>query len=224
MTGSDDDTPGERPPTALEDRGTEPNGRLRSPSAARNRGPIADVLEARLPEKAWVLEIGSGTGEHGLALCERRPDITWRPSDQDADARASIAAWAADGPAGLLPPLEIDARAADWGADASGPFDAVVSMNMIHIAPWEACLGLLRGAGQALAPGGFLFLYGPFQRGGAHTAPSNADFDASLKARDPAWGVRDLDAIAEAAAPHGLTLAETVAMPANNLSVLFRAA
>jgi SAM-dependent methyltransferase len=217
------ETPSTPKPVALEDRARSADARISSSSSARNRDPILAVLAPRLPHGAKVLEIGSGTGEHAVHLAAARPDIDWRPSDPDAASRASIAAWTAHLElANVAAPLVIDVREPAWGVEDAAPFDAVVSINMIHIAPWEAALGLLAGAGRLLRAGGFLFLYGPFARGGAHTAPSNAAFDESLKARDPRWGVRDLDDVAATAAGVGLALENVVEMPANNLSVTFR--
>ncbi|MGD2132086.1 MAG: DUF938 domain-containing protein [Maricaulaceae bacterium] len=210
-------------PIALEDRAAHDDARLSSPSAGRNRDPIRDVLAPLLPEGARVLEIASGTGEHAAHIAKARPDLDWTPSELDPASRASVAAWAkAEGLANIRPPLAIDATAPSWGVEDQPPFDAVVNVNMIHIAPWEACAGLLAGAGRVLKPGGFLFLYGPFARSGEHTAPSNAAFSESLKSRDPSWGVRDLDDVEAAAALYGLTLEAAVEMPANNLSVVFR--
>jgi cyclopropane fatty-acyl-phospholipid synthase-like methyltransferase len=195
--------------------------RLESPSTARNREPILAVLRRVLPERGRMLEIASGTGEHAVFIAKAMPGLTWQPSDPDAVSRASIAAWIAqEGLANVLPPLAIDVRAEDWSV--TGPFDAVVAINMIHIAPWEAALGLLRGAGRLLGEGGILFLYGPYKREGRHTAPSNEAFDAWLKERDPAFGVRDLEDVQSAAEANGLRLDEIVEMPANNLSLVFR--
>jgi SAM-dependent methyltransferase len=189
-----------------------------APAAARNREPILDVLRAHLPASGTALEIASGLGEHAVAFAAAFPKLVWQPSDPDPANRASIAAWiAAEGTPNLLPPIDLDATADIWPLATA---DAVVCINMIHIAPWAACLGLLRGAARLLAPGGLLYLYGPFKRDGMHTAPSNEAFDESLRARDPAWGVRDLGEVCQAA--EGFALAATVAMPANNLSVLFR--
>jgi SAM-dependent methyltransferase len=189
-----------------------------APAAARNREPILDVLRAHLPASGTALEIASGSGEHAVAFAAAFPTLVWQPSDPDPANRASIAAWiAAAGTPNLLPPIDLDATAEIWPLATA---DAVVCINMIHIAPWAACLGLLRGAARLLAPGGLLYLYGPFKRDGAHTAPSNAAFDESLRARDPAWGVRDLGEVIEAA--EGFAPPAVVAMPANNLSVLFR--
>jgi cyclopropane fatty-acyl-phospholipid synthase-like methyltransferase len=205
--------------TALEDRAVAQDRRIFSPSAARNREPILAVLRRMLPADADVLEIGSGTGEHAVFFARAMPGLRWRPSDPDAGARASIAAWiAAEELSNVLPPLAIHAPSPDWGVDA--PFDAIVSLNMIHIAPWDAAIGLFAGAARLLRPGGILFLYGPFMRDGAHTAPSNAAFDAALKAQDPAWGVRDIADLVRLEA--SLRLRESVAMPANNLSLVFQ--
>lgn len=191
-------------------------------AAARNRDPILAVLTDRLPPPAHVLEIGSGTGEHALWFSRALPGLTWQPTDPDEDALRSIAAWREmAGSPNLLPPLRLDASADTWPVERA---DAVVSINMIHIAPWPATTGLIAGAGRVLTPAGLLFLYGPFREGGVHTTESNAAFDAGLRARDPSWGVRDLDEITALAASHGLVLAERIAMPSNNLSVVFRRA
>ncbi len=191
-----------------------------SEASERNKGPILDVLEQLLPEKGLVLEIGSGTGQHAAHFAPLLPGIAWQPSDQDPQFFNSIDAWAQQvGVANLLPPVVIDVTGDTWEITEAA---AVFSANMIHIAPWECCLGLLAGAGRILTTGGVLVLYGPFKRDGKHTAPSNESFDESLRARDPAWGVRDLDAVADAAAGAGLDLAETVGMPANNMIAVFR--
>jgi cyclopropane fatty-acyl-phospholipid synthase-like methyltransferase len=197
-----------------------PDRRHASPSTARNRAPILAVLERVLPAGARVLEIASGAGEHAVFVARAMPHLLWQPSDPDTESRASITSWIAhENLPNVLPPLAIDVRADDWGVE--GAFDAVIAINMIHIAPWEAALGLLGGAGRLLGPGGVLYLYGPFMRDGQHTAPSNEAFDRSLRARDPAFGVRDLGDVIEAAAGQGLSLREIVEMPANNLSVVF---
>jgi SAM-dependent methyltransferase len=216
---SKSDTP---PTVALEDRGRNGDGRQFSPSAARNSGPIREVLEKVLPRRGVALEIGSGTGEHVVCFAKALPGLLWQPSDPDPASRASIAAWiAAEGLANVRAPVAIDTRQAIWGVEDDAPFAAVVSLNMIHIAPWESALGLLAGAGRLLRQGGILYLYGPFTRSGAHTSPSNAAFDADLKRRDPSWGVRDTDDLIREAAPHGLKLREIIEMPANNLSLAF---
>lgn len=167
-----------------------------------------------------MLEIASGTGEHAVFVAKAMPGLTWQPSDPDPVWRASIAAWIAhERLSNVLPPLDIDVRDEDWGV--TGPFDVLVAINMIHIAPWDAALGLLRGAGRLLGEGGILFLYGPYEREGRHTAASNEAFDAWLKQRDPEFGVRDLEDVQSAASANGLRLDEIVEMPANNLSLVF---
>ena len=195
--------------------------RRRAPAAARNRGPVLDVLRRVLPANAHVLEIASGSGEHAVSFARALAGMIWRPSDPDHDARESIAAWIeSEGLTNVTAPLDLDVCAANWAA-ALAPVDALVSLNMIHIAPWDAALGLMDGAGRIVRGGGLLFLYGPFKRGGAHTAPSNEVFDASLRARDSSWGVRDLEAVEAIAAAQGFQLQEVVEMPANNLSLVF---
>jgi SAM-dependent methyltransferase len=192
---------------------------LTSPAVARNRDPILAVLRRVLPARGTVLEIASGTGEHAVHFATGLPHLTLQPTDPDTDALASIAAHRASAQLpNLLAPLVLDACAPSWPVTRA---DAVVAINMIHIAPWSAAEGLMAGAGRLLAPGGVPYLYGPFKENGRHTAPSNAAFDASLRARDPQWGVRDLDAVAALAREHGLALVERVAMPANNLSLVF---
>jgi SAM-dependent methyltransferase len=195
-------------------------GALTSPAAARNRGPILGVLRRVLPPTGTVLEVASGTGEHAVHFAAGLPDVTWQPTDRDPEALRSISAHrVAAGLPNLLAPMELDVTAAAWPVERA---DAVVSINMIHIAPWPAAEGLVAGAARLLAPGGVLFLYGPFREDGRHTA-SNAAFDDSLRARNPEWGVRDLRDAEALIRRHGFGLAETVAMPANNLSVVFRA-
>jgi SAM-dependent methyltransferase len=197
-----------------------------APATERNQGPIGDVLARVLPARGTVLEIASGTGQHAVAFARRLPEVTWQPSDVDPDARASVAAHAAEaGLPNLRPPIEVDASAPAW-VDGGGPgeLDAIVCINMIHIAPWPAALGLFAGAGRRLPAGGVLVLYGPYRFGGGFTAPSNEAFDRSLRARDPRWGVRDVTDLEAAAAAHGLILAETVALPANNHVLVFRRA
>ncbi|GJH30072.1 DUF938 domain-containing protein [Caballeronia novacaledonica] len=193
--------------------------RRRAPAAERNRDAILSVLARVLPRSGVVLEIASGTGQHAVHCAAALPGIIWQPSDPDADARDSIAAWRAHaGLANLNTPLALDVLNDDWGI---GNVAAIVCINMIHIAPWEAAESLFRGAGARLASGGVLYLYGPYRRNGAHTAPSNEAFDQQLRARDPRWGVRDMEAVAALGEKAGLTLVETVAMPANNFSVMF---
>ncbi len=199
------------------------SGLSSAPATRRNREPILAVLQRVLPEAGKVLEIASGSGEHVTFFAPHFPDLVWQPSDPHPGSRASIAAWTAElETQNVLPPLDIDAAAADWGAVEDAAVAAILCINMIHIAPWDAGRGLLAGAGRLLAPRGLLYLYGPFQRGGRHTAPSNAAFDESLRAQNPDWGVRDLDMVAAEAHGQGLDLAEVVDMPANNLSVILR--
>ena len=194
--------------------------RLRADACERNKDPILAVLRRVLPASGLALEIAAGTGQHAAHFAPAFPDLTWQPSDADPDMLDSIAAWAATaGAPNLKPPLRFDVTQKPWPVDAA---DAVVSINMIHIAPWTCCLALMAGAGRILTDGGVLYLYGPFKRDGRHTAPSNDSFDRSLQAHDPAWGVRDLADVVDAAARQGLSFVETVDMPANNLSAIFR--
>lgn len=191
-----------------------------SPATARNRQPILEALRPRLADGARVLEVASGAGEHAAFLAAALPHVRWRPTDQDEDALASIAAWrSAAGLPNLAAPVRLDA--ADPASWPQGPFEAVVCINMIHISPWAATEGLMAGAGRVLTSGGRLFLYGPYLEADVETAPSNLAFDQSLKSRDPAWGLRDLAAVSALAAANGLTFAERIAMPANNLIVIF---
>lgn len=191
-----------------------------APSTARNREPIRAVLARVLPPAARVLEIASGAGEHAVFLAAALPGVVWQPSDPDPGARASIAAWiAAEGPANVLVPRAIDVRDPVW--DAESAYDAIVAINMIHISPWEATLGLMAGAGRLLTDGGLLYTYGPYKRDGRHTTPSNESFDAWLKELDTAFGVRDVADVTAAARAQGLALQEIVEMPANNLSLVF---
>ncbi len=191
-----------------------------APAAARNRDAILAVLRRHLPPRGHVLEIASGSGEHAVHFAAALPGCVFQPSDPDADRRASIDAWmAAAGLANVRPALALDATDADWPVTAA---DAVLCSNMIHIAPWAAARGLVRNASRVLGPGGVLFLYGPFRRGGAHTGPGNAAFDLDLRGRNPEWGIRDLEAVAAEAASLGFAAPAVVEMPANNLSVVFR--
>ena len=195
---------------------------LFAPAAARNGAAILEVLRRVLPNAGDVLEVASGTGEHAVRFAAALPHLRWRPSDPERRALGSIAAHArAAGLPNLLAPVELDARSPVWPVTRA---DAVLCINMIHIAPFAATEGLLAGAGRLLPDGGPLCLYGPFRLDGAHTAESNARFDADLRVRDPEWGVRDLEAVVAAAAGHGLRLAARIAMPANNLVVVLRKA
>lgn len=195
--------------------------RLTAPSTARNREPILAVLRRVLPLEARVLEVAAGAGEHAMFFARAMPGWNWTASDPDPDACASIAAWAERLP-NVASPRAIDVTTDVWGVEASAPFDALVCINMIHIAPWEATLGLMAGAERILRSDGVLYTYGAYKRGGMHTAPSNDSFDAWLKQRDTRFGVRDLEAVEAAACARGLTLGEIVDMPANNLSLVFR--
>ena len=210
-------------PIALETRETS-GARLFSPSAARNRDAIREAFDATMPRARRVLEIGSGTGEHVVHLAAAFSDAHFHPGDPDAASRASIAAWTEHyGLANVAPPHALDAASPGWEIGAPSSLDGVLAINMIHIAPFTAAQGLVRGASALLSAGGVLFLYGPFRREGAHTAPSNAEFDASLRTRNPAWGVRDLEReIEPLARGHGFVREAVVAMPANNFSVVFR--
>lgn len=192
-----------------------------SPSTARNREPILEVLRSRLPTSGVVLEIAAGTGEHAAWFAAALPGLEWRPTDPDSEALASIAAWRNyAGLANLAAPIRLDASDPDsWPA---GPVDVVVNINMIHISPWTATQGLMKGAAHILAPGGLLFLYGPYVEADVPTAPGNIAFDQSLRVRNPEWGLRSLDTVKDLAASHGLTLTERIAMPTNNLCLLFR--
>jgi SAM-dependent methyltransferase len=189
-----------------------------APAAERNKGPILEVLRSVLPSAGLVLEIASGTGQHAAFFAEALPALEWQPSETDAEALPSISAWSR-GLANVRAPLVLDVRVRPWPVDRA---DAIVCINMIHIAPWQAALALLQGAGELLPARGVLVLYGPYRRFGRHTAPSNEAFDASLRERDPQWGVRDIEALAAAASEQGLELEQTIAMPANNFSLVLR--
>lgn len=202
-----------------------------APATQRNREPILQVLHQVLPPQGLVLEIASGTGEHAIFFAPSLTPRVWLPSDRDPVALESIQAWQNREPAtNLLPPMVLDVSQPHWPETVKQatpqlpldiPLTAIVSINMVHISPWSATIGLMTGAGELLPPGGVLYLYGPYKQGGLHTAPSNAAFDASLRSRDLAWGVRDLEDVMDLAAQHGLRWCDTVAMPANNLSVVF---
>lgn len=205
-----------------------PDGRLDAPAFHRNFEPMLAVLRDRLAARTGhVLEIGSGTGQHIVGFARALTSLTWRPSDPDASHRRSVDAWRAEShAANVLPAIDFDATApnavhdttAGWPSEG---FTAILSMNVIHIAPWRVCEGIMRLSGAHLAPAGLLFLYGPFKRGGVHTAPSNEAFDAMLRRENVEWGVRDLADVAAVAESEGLRLAEIVEMPANNLTVIF---
>jgi SAM-dependent methyltransferase len=187
-------------------------------AAERNREPILNVLRDVLPARGLVLEIASGTGQHTAHFAAALPALTFQPTEHASDSLDSIAAWCESLP-NVRPPMVLDATANPWPVTAA---DAIFNANMIHIAPWACCLGLFAGVGRHLAPGGVLVMYGPYRIGGAHTSPSNESFDEGLRARDPAWGVRDLEDVVREAERVGLSLTERIAMPANNFSVVFR--
>lgn len=196
-----------------------------APAAQRNREPILEVLRRHLPASGAVLEIASGTGEHCAWFAAGLPGLVFQPSDPDRAHRASIAAWsAADRLTNVRPPLALDTRKPGWETHEDIPrgLVAVLCINMVHISPWAAALGLMRGAANLLGGGGVLFLYGPYRRGGVHTAPSNEAFDQSLRAMNPEWGVRDVEAVIAAAEERGFAVREQVEMPANNLSLVLR--
>ncbi len=198
-----------------EDRG---DVRKHAPATMRNREAIAGELSVLLPTSGTVLEVASGSGEHAAFFAGRFPGLTFVPSDPDADGRASIAAWCADLP-NVAPPLDVDAAAPDWPIATA---DAVLCINMVHISPWAATLGLLDGAARLLPVSGPLILYGPYRRAEVPTAPSNEAFDASLKARDSRWGLRDVGDVTAAAAVRGLVFDRLIEMPANNILLVYR--
>jgi SAM-dependent methyltransferase len=203
------------------------DGRLDAPAFHRNHEAIWQAIAAFLPEKSGaVLEIGSGTGQHAVTYAHRSPQLTWWPSDMTPSHLASIVAWrAASRLANLRAPQHIDLMEADWrwSGDAAGgdKLAAVLCFNVIHISPWRVAQNLFAGAGRFLGDGGTLLLYGPYKRDGAHTAPSNAEFDASLRARNPEWGVRDIADVTALAQSNGMTLVKIIEMPANNLVLAF---
>ena len=191
-----------------------------APAAARNRQPILDVLRQHLPEKGLVLEFASGTGQHVVHFAQALPALTFQPSDPNEKARASVDDWVNTlGLANVRPALALDASAGAWPVAKA---DAILCINMIHISPWEATVGLIEGAARILPARGVLFLYGPYRRAGHPTAASNEAFDQDLKSRDPAWGLRALEDVAALAGRHGFAAPTVVEMPANNLSVVFR--
>lgn len=197
-----------------------PGDALTAPAVARNRGPILAVLRRVLPKRGTVLEIASGSGEHAAYFAAALPGLVWQPSDPDPAALRSITAHRAlAGVPNLNPPVVLDAASPDWPVAQA---DALVAINMVHIAPWRATEGLVAGAARMLGPSGVLYLYGPYREHGVHTAPSNAVFDESLRARNPEWGVRDVAEVETLVRSHGFALAERIPMPANNMSLVFR--
>lgn len=210
-------------PTALESREVTDDNRMMSPSVARNKGPILDILHPHLSAGMRVLEIASGTGEHGAHIMASVEGLIWQPSDLSPEARHSVSAWAEySGDPNFKAPVALDASLDQWPLEDGLMFDAMLCINMIHIAPFEAAKGVMRGARRILKPGGIVFFYGPFKRGGEHTAPSNEAFDQSLKSRDAAWGIRDLEELETLAGASGLSLESLTEMPANNMSLIFR--
>lgn len=213
-----------------------PDARQYAPATQRNREPIWTVLSDCLPPTGTILEISSGSGEHSVCFAPRVHPRPWVPSDLNPVARSSIAAWRDHCESdNLLPPIALDTREPVWAVEkeprpdvlqdldiARYPITAIVNINMIHITPWEVCLGLMAGAGRILPAGGILYLYGPFKQAGEHTAPSNAAFDQSLRSQNSAWGVRNLEDVVTAAHAQNLSLWKTYEMPANNISVIFR--
>ncbi|QMW21777.1 DUF938 domain-containing protein [Sandaracinobacteroides saxicola] len=191
---------------------------LSSPAALRNRGAILEVIRPLLPAHGLVLEVASGTGEHVAHFAAALTGLRFQPSDPSDEARASVAAHCA-GLANVLPPLALDVALADWPVVAA---DVILCINIVHISPWAATEGLMAGAGRLLPAGGLLLLYGPFVRDGVALAPSNAAFDADLRARNARWGLRRVADVEACAAGAGLRLEGVVAMPANNLTLLFR--
>ena len=191
-----------------------------SASAARNRDPILDVLRGELPSSGLVLEVASGTGEHVVHFAQRNPDIIFQPSDPSTEALQSIASWTeATGLKNIRPPIRLDVLEQDWPVQS---VDAVFCCNMIHIAPWEACRGLIAGAGRIMGSPSPLIFYGPFLRAGVETAPGNRAFDLDLRQRNPDWGIRHLDAVSKLAAEAGFSEPVVTEMPANNLCVCLR--
>jgi len=204
----------------LEDQNASGDGRLASPSAERNREPIAEVLSQVLPQSGLVLEVGSGTGEHAVHFAHVMPHLAWQPTEKDKDCLRSISAWAAlEAQANVRRPLYLDVTDAQWPIAAA---DAIICINMIHVAPWSVAQALFRGASRILSPGGLLCLYGPYRVAGKHTSASNRAFDAQLRAMNSEWGVRDLDAVSHEAQSFNIELVRTFQMPANNLIVVFR--
>lgn len=201
---------------AAEDKGA---ARKHAPATLRNREAIAAVLAEVLPEAGLVLEVASGSGEHCAFFAERFAGLRWQPSDPEPSALTSIAAWCA-GLGNVAAPVAVDASAAEWPVERA---DALLCINMVHISPWEATVGLLDGAARVLPDGAPLILYGPYRRAEVETAPSNEAFDASLKARDPRWGLRDVADVSAAASVRGLSFERLVEMPANNIMLVYRA-
>jgi SAM-dependent methyltransferase len=196
--------------------------RSSAPAALRNREPILDVLRKVLPASGRVLEVASGTGEHIIHFARHLPDLEWQPSDPSPEARQSIVAWTqAERLNNIREPLDCDAAQSPWPVDQAA---AIICINMLHISPWEATVGLMRGAASVLPGGGLLYLYGPYRRADRPLAPGNEAFDRDLRARNARWGLRELDTVIACGAEHGLVFEQSIDMPANNLSVIFRKA
>jgi SAM-dependent methyltransferase len=205
----------------------EPDGRLDAPAFHRNHDAIWSALAGFLGQAAGdVLEIGSGTGQHAAAFARQAPELTWWPSDIYPSHLASISAWRRhEGLANLRAPQRIDLADPNWtwraDGQPGGALAAILCINVLHISPWHVSQNLIAGAGRLLRDDGRLFIYGPFMRDGQHTAASNAAFDATLRAENPEWGVRDISDLRALAQDAGLTLTEIVPMPANNLVLVF---
>jgi len=196
------------------------DGKWSNPSAERNKGPILDVLAQVVPGRGLVLEIASGTGQHIMHFAKALPGLTWQPSDPDAELRESVRLRIQEERrANVNGPIDLDVTKLPWPLQSA---DAIVAINMIHVAPWPATPALFEGAKALLSAQGILFLYGPYRRFGRHTSESNARFDLDLRTQNPEWGLRDLEAVSDIAARTGFMLAETVEMPANNFSLVFR--
>jgi SAM-dependent methyltransferase len=195
-----------------------PEGGLHAAATERNREPILEVLRRVLPPAGSILEIASGTGQHVAYFARALPELRWQPSDASAAHLASITAWSA-GVENVASPLLLDVEREPWPVAHA---DAILNINMVHIAPWSAAEALFRGAARVLPEAGLLYMYGPFKRGGRHTAPSNERFDERLRGEDSRWGVRDVDDLQRVASAVGFAPAEVVEMPANNLSLVFR--
>ncbi|BAY15285.1 hypothetical protein NIES21_11010 [Anabaenopsis circularis NIES-21] len=209
---------------------TTQDARQYAPATERNREPILEVLLQVLPGSGTVLEIASGTGEHAVYFASKFKNCMWLPTDVNPQARASIAAWTEHYQCqNVYPPLELDVKEPVWVVEKeiatnwvnTSPITAIVNINMIHISPWSACLGLVAGAGRILPVGGIFYLYGPFKQGGEHTAPSNAAFDGYLRTQNLEWGVRNLEDVIATAKTENLVVKQIDKMPANNLSVVF---
>ena len=196
------------------------DGKWSTPTAERNKGPIFDVLAQVLPSRGLVLEVASGTGQHVMHFAKALSGLTWQPSDPDAELRESIGLRIQEERrANVKWPIDLDVIKLPWPLQTA---DAILAINMIHVAPWPATLALFEGAKALLSTQAVLFLYGPYRRFGRHTTESNAQFDLDLRTQNPEWGLRDLEAVSEVAARAGFILAETVEMPANNFSLVFK--